>query len=298
MAKILLIDDSEENRAAIEALLSDEGHGLEVVSQGRLAVSRARAAEPDLILIDLLLPGIPSWHLIRDLHRDPALIGVPILGVSPEAMGGARERALAAGCVAFIGVPICREGARGTIAHHLREREQNDITQTRPLAFGTPSIRTRPRARVLLASADSDFLHLYAATLRYRRYQVETVSSAAGILDRIDAERPHLVVLDRTLSDGPGVEASRRVKARQRDPFVPVLLLVDPNAAMDVLVQRSRARGIVEIGAGEEDDRDVLRVRRGLQPPTEVDAVDDRHEDVEDDQVGSRRGDQPFRLGS
>ncbi|HKB69417.1 MAG TPA: response regulator [Thermoanaerobaculia bacterium] len=258
MAKILLIDDSEENRAAIEALLSDEGHGLEVVSQGRLAVSRARAAEPDLILIDLLLPGIPSWHLIRDLHRDPALIGVPILGVSPEAMGGARERALAAGCVAFIGVPICREGARGTIAHHLREREQNDITQTRPLAFGTPSIRTRPRARVLLASADSDFLHLYAATLRYRRYQVETVSSAAGILDRIDAERPHLVVLDRTLSDGPGVEASRRVKARQRDPFVPVLLLVDPGG-MDAAIAGSGADDFLEVPFPEVELRHRVR---------------------------------------
>jgi len=182
MARILLVDDSEENRAALDAIASAEGHALEIVRESRVAADRARAIDPDLVIVDLLLPGMPSWHLIRDLQREPALIGIPILGLSPAGMGGARQRALAAGCSAFIGVPIATEAARATIAHHLRGREQNDITQTRPLAFGTPSIRSRPRARVLLASGDADFLHLYGATLRYRRYHVDTVSSAAEIL--------------------------------------------------------------------------------------------------------------------
>ena len=275
MARILLVDDSEENCAALEALLSAEGHAVETVRESRHALKRARETQPDLVLVDLLLPGVPSWHLIRDLHREPALIGVPILGLSPEGMGGARQRALAAGCAAFVGVPVAPEAARGTIAQHLREREQNDITQTRPLAFGTPSIRTRPRARVLLASADADFLHLYAATLRYRRYQVDTASSTAEVLERVDGAPPHLVVLDRELSDGPGIDASRRVKARQRDPLVPVLLLADPDGveaaitgsgADDFLLVpfheselRHRVRSLLFLASAVEGERDRSR---------------------------------------
>ena len=275
MARILLVDDSEENRAALESLLAAEGHALETVRESRLALDRARQAGPDLVIVDLLLPGLPSWHLIRDLRREPQLIGIPVLGLSPEGMGGARQRALAAGCAAFIGVPVSPETARATIAHHLREREQNDVTQTRPLAFGTPSIRTRPRARVLLASADADFLHLYAATLRYRRYQVDTASSTAEVLERIESPGPHLLVIDRTLADGSGIEASRRVKTRSRDPLLPVLLLTDPSeveaaitgsGADDFLVVpfheaelRHRVRSLLFLSSAVEGERERSR---------------------------------------
>ena len=275
MARILLIDDSPEDSAALEALLSEDGHVLERISESASAVSRARGADPDLILIDLLLPGLPSWQLIRELQREPALFGIPIIGLSNEAMGGVRRRALAAGCADFLGVPLVPEAARRTITHHLRGREENDITQTRPLAIGTPSIRSRPRARLLLASADADFLHLYASTLRLRRYQVETVATIAELLSRVDAYRPHLVLLDRELADGPGIEASRRIKGRRRDPFVPVLLTTEAaqvdaaitgSGADDVLIRpfherelRHRIRNLLFLASAVEGERERSR---------------------------------------
>jgi signal transduction histidine kinase/chemotaxis response regulator CheB len=275
MARILLIDDSSENRAALEALLSTDGHALETVTAGRLAVSRARAVDPDLMLIDLLLPGIPSWHLIRELHRDPVLSGVPIVGLSSEAMGGARRRALAAGCSDFLSVPITPAAARAIIAHHLRNREESDITQTRPLAIGTPSIRSRARARLLIASGNPEFLHLYAVTLRYRRYLVESVASTSELLERIETVRPHLIVLDTELSDGSGIDASRRIKGRPRDPFLPVLLVVEPSSieaaiagsgADDFLVRpfpeteiRHRIRSLLFLASAVEGERERSR---------------------------------------
>ena len=275
MARILLIDDSPEEGAAFESLLAEDGHVLETVTDGVSAVSRSRSADPDLILIDLLLPGTPSWQIIRELQREPALFGVPIVGLSSEAMGGVRRRALAAGCADFLSLPIVREAARRTIALHLRSREENDITQTRPLAIGTPSIRSRPRARLLLASADADFLDLHSARLRLRRYQVETASSAAEVLARLDSTHPHLVLLDHVLADGPGIEASRRIKARRRDPFVPVLLVtappgIDPaltvSGADDVLIRpfhetelRHRIRNLLFLASAVEGERERSR---------------------------------------
>jgi len=271
MARILLIDDSPEDGAALEELLAADGHVLETVADGASAVSRARVADPDLVLIDLLLPGTPSWQLVRELQREPALFGVPIIGLSTEAMGGVRRRALAAGCADFLSLPLSREGVRRTVAHHLRSREENDITQTRPLAIGTPAIRSRPRARLLLASADAGFLDLHAATLRMRRYQVETASSTAEILARVDTALPHLVMLDAVLADGPGIEASRRIKARRREPFVPVLLATDgagveaalaTSGADDILVRpfrekelRHRIRNLLFLASAVEGER-------------------------------------------
>jgi signal transduction histidine kinase len=275
MARILLIDDSPEEGAAFESLLAEDGHVLETVTDGISAVARARGADPDLILIDLLLPGTPSWQIVRELQREPALFGVPIVGLSSEAMGGVRRRALAAGCADFLSLPIVRDAARRTIAHHLRSREESDITQTRPLAIGTPSIRSRPRARLLLASSDADFLHVQSAALRLRRYQVETASSVAEVLARIDSTHPHLVFLDHALADGPGIEASRRIKARRRDPFVPVLLVTDPagidpaltaSGADDVLIRpfretelRHRIRNLLFLAGAVEGERERSR---------------------------------------
>jgi signal transduction histidine kinase len=275
MARILLIDDSPEEGAAFESLLAEDGHVLETVTDGASAVARARVADPDLILIDLLLPGTPSWQIVRELQREPALFGVPIVGLSTEAMGGVRRRALAAGCADFLSLPILRDAARRTIARHVQSREENDITQTRPLAIGTPSIRSRPRARLLLASADSNFRELHAATLRLRRYQVETAESAAEVLARIDAAPPHLVMLDHGLADGSGIEASRRIKARRRDPFIPVLLVTDApgidsaltaSGADDALIRpfretelRHRIRNLLFLASAVEGERERSR---------------------------------------
>ena len=275
MARILLIDDSSEDAAVLGPLLAADGHVLEIAQDGASAVARARAAAPDLILLDLLLPGAPSWRLIRELQQEPTLFGVPVIGLSSEAMGGVRRRALAAGCVDFLSIPIGRESARAVLDRHLRSREENDITQTRPLAIGTPSIRSRPRARLLLASASPEFFHLHGTALRYRRYQIDTAASIEETLEKIETGMPQCVVLDVVLTDGTGIEASRRIKARRRDPLLPVLLIADTTAvdhaiagsgADEVLVRpfherelRHRLRSLLFLASAVEGEKERSR---------------------------------------
>ena len=258
MARILLIDDSPENRAAIESLAAEEGHSVETAAEGRRALPCARALGPDIILIDLLLPGVPSWQVIHELRQDPALALVPIVGMSGEAMGEARHRALAAGCADFLPLPIRPEAARHIVALHLRGREESDVTQTRPLAIGTPAIRSRTRARLLLASRDAGFREVHAAALRRRRYQVEAVASEAELLDRSERTRPHLALIDVELSDGAGAEACRRIKGRPRDPFLPVLLATDPGG-VEAAVATSGADDFILRPFGEAELRHRIR---------------------------------------
>ena len=104
--KILLIEDNEQNRYLTTFLL--EGHGYEVVCahDGLAGVEMARTEKPDLILLDIQLPGMDGYAVARALRANEALRTVSIIAVTSFAMVGDREKCLAAGCTGYIEKPI------------------------------------------------------------------------------------------------------------------------------------------------------------------------------------------------
>ena len=104
--KILLIEDNEQNRYLTTFLL--EGHGYQVVSapDGLAGVAMARDERPDLILLDIQLPGMDGYAVARALRSIATLRSVPIIAVTSFAMVGDREKCLAAGCTGYIEKPI------------------------------------------------------------------------------------------------------------------------------------------------------------------------------------------------
>lgn len=103
---ILLIEDNEANTMLASALLQRDGFGVEVASSAAEAKERLRATTPELILMDLQLPGEDGLTLTRELKADPATAGIPIVALTAHAMAGDRERALAAGCAGYIPKPL------------------------------------------------------------------------------------------------------------------------------------------------------------------------------------------------
>ncbi len=104
--KVLVIEDNEQNLYLMNFLLTR--HGFDVVSarDGREGISTARDAAPDLILLDIQLPGMSGHDVARELRRDPRFASVPIVAVTSYAMPGDREQVLAAGCTGYIEKPI------------------------------------------------------------------------------------------------------------------------------------------------------------------------------------------------
>jgi two-component system, cell cycle response regulator DivK len=105
-ARILLIEDNEQNRYLLTFLL--EQHGYEVVPavSGPLGLELAAKICPDLILLDIQLPGMDGYAVARALKGDPRLKSTPIVAVTSYAMVGDRERVLAAGAEGYIEKPI------------------------------------------------------------------------------------------------------------------------------------------------------------------------------------------------
>jgi len=107
MRKLLCIEDNEDNLYMLQLRFDVLGR-YEVLSarNGAAAIAMVTSERPDLILMDLDLPGIDGWEATRRLKADPATRDIPIIALSAYAMAGDREKALATGCNDFDSKPI------------------------------------------------------------------------------------------------------------------------------------------------------------------------------------------------
>lgn len=104
--RILLIEDNEQNRYLATFLLERHGYRVQVAADGLAGVEAAKASPPDLILLDIQLPGLDGHAVARTLRGVPALAAVPIIAVTSYAMTGDREKVLEAGCDGYLEKPI------------------------------------------------------------------------------------------------------------------------------------------------------------------------------------------------
>jgi CheY-like chemotaxis protein len=107
MTRVLYVEDNEDNVYLLKMRLElIEGYDIAVANDGGEAIAQVNADAPDLILMDLNLPGIDGWEATRRLKADPKTKGIPVIALTAHAMAGDRERALAAGCEDFDTKPI------------------------------------------------------------------------------------------------------------------------------------------------------------------------------------------------
>lgn len=120
MTKVLVIEDNERNRYLISFLLKGEGYDVIEAVTGEEGIETAMRERPDLILMDIQLPGIDGYETTRRIRASPADRKVPIIALTSYAMTGDRERALAAGCTGYVEKPINPDTIMGEIQKYLR----------------------------------------------------------------------------------------------------------------------------------------------------------------------------------
>jgi CheY-like chemotaxis protein len=106
MAKILLVEDNAMNRDMLSRRLLRSGYVVAMAVDGREGIAMAHAERPDLILMDLSLPGIDGWEATRLLKSDDATRRIPVIALTAHAMSSDRQRAIEAGCDDYDTKPI------------------------------------------------------------------------------------------------------------------------------------------------------------------------------------------------
>ncbi|MGD9007100.1 MAG: response regulator [Desulfobacteraceae bacterium] len=104
--KVLVIEDNDQNLYLVTFLLKKNGFAVVAARNGRDGIKMACEQMPELILLDIQLPGMNGYEVARQLCRIDAVKEIPIVAVTSYAMVGDREKALDAGCTGYIEKPI------------------------------------------------------------------------------------------------------------------------------------------------------------------------------------------------
>ena len=106
MARILLIEDNENNRDMLSRRLLRRGFDIVMALDGEEGLVTAGTHKPDLILMDISLPGLSGWEAIQDLKKDAQTKSIPIIALTAHALSSDREKALAIGCDGYEPKPV------------------------------------------------------------------------------------------------------------------------------------------------------------------------------------------------
>ncbi len=104
MPRILVVDDNADNRDVLSRRLQRKGFSVTCANGGKEAVEQATTNSPDLILMDMNMPGIDGWEATGQIREQG--IEIPIIALTAHAMTGDRERALEAGCTDYHAKPV------------------------------------------------------------------------------------------------------------------------------------------------------------------------------------------------
>ncbi len=106
MTKILLVEDDEMNRDMLSRRLIKRGYEVVLAVDGEQGVAMSGSENPDLILMDMSLPGIDGWTATRQVKANDTTREIPVIALTAHAMAGDREKALEAGCDDFDTKPV------------------------------------------------------------------------------------------------------------------------------------------------------------------------------------------------
>lgn len=106
MKRVLVVEDNAANMRLVGDILSRAGYGVLKAMTAQDGIDTARAELPDLVLMDIQLPGKDGLTATREMKADPALAGIPVMALTAHAMSGDEDRILAAGCDRYVSKPI------------------------------------------------------------------------------------------------------------------------------------------------------------------------------------------------
>ncbi len=119
MAKILVVEDNATNMMLAVFLLQSAGHAVLSATDAEAGLTLARDEQPELILMDIHLPGMDGLEATALLKQDDATRAIPVVALTALAMKGDEERIRAAGCDGYIAKPMDYQAFLATVAAHL-----------------------------------------------------------------------------------------------------------------------------------------------------------------------------------
>lgn len=236
--RILIAEDDILVRRLIKRLLEREGYCVIPAATGGACLEKARKFKPSLIILDLHLPGLNGFEVLRKLQAAKWGERIPVLCITgvldpKNLLGSAAYGMRAAG---FVRKPFHNRRLVDKVrrlvephAHRLSRREptrDGKGSTLRPHAKNVPRTPAKaPSKLVLIADDDPQFLDLLKTACESRGYRVETASTGKDALNKIIESRPDLVVLDLRLPDTDGLQVCGQLKLDASTRAIPAVIV-------------------------------------------------------------------------
>src|SRR5579883_641582 len=232
---VLVVEDQSSNLRLLRTTLERAGYRVLEAGDAEEARQALSSTRPDVILMDIQLPGQDGLSFTRELKAQPETADIPVVAVTAYAMAGDEERALAAGCTAYIAKPLDTRALPARLAAILDGAQQAGCPRSDPArrkrtasrAEG-PSASAEPAqstGRVLVIDDERSSRTLIARQLASRGFTVLTAVDGASGLALARDERPDVVLLDLLLPDVDGHEVCRTLRADPLTAAVPIVML-------------------------------------------------------------------------
>ncbi len=240
----LVIDDEEDSRLLIAEQLRELGCDVFLAPSGKQGLRLAREKRPDLITLDLMMPGMNGWEVLRRFQADPELRDVPVVIVSIVA---GENRGTLFGAVEIVDKPVGRSTLKRVIEKHLRPRRRGEVLV----------VDDDPSSRQLLAELVGEY-----------GFRVVEASNGAEGLAQIARSKPDLVLLDLMMPVMDGLAFLSRLRKNPEHRHLPVIVVSAKDLTLNEL-KRLDDQVLAVLAKGDSLDEalnDVMRRALGVGP--------------------------------
>ncbi|MFC0384098.1 PleD family two-component system response regulator [Muricoccus vinaceus] len=241
-ARVLVVDDIAANLKLLEARLNAEYYEVALANSGPDALRAANAWAPDVILLDVMMPGMDGYEVCRHLKASPLTAHIPVVMITALVEQAERVRGLEAGADDFLSKPVDHATLFARLRALLRTKQVLDAFRLRAetakdLGFEPmpdPS-RSVAGAHALLATEDDAEAMSLSGILAQDGVVVTRAADVNTAWDRLLHEEFDLAVLSLWLDEGEGLRLASRMRAQTSMREVPVLLVADVDQRNQVL---------------------------------------------------------------
>ena len=235
-ARILVVDDIPANVKLLEVKLTAEYFDVITASNGPAAIELARNEAPDLILSDVMMPGMDGFELCRQLKADPETSHIPLVMVTALSDVSDRVRGLEAGADDFLTKPVNDIALFARVRSLARLKQMMDELRVRQAATGNGEMLAEvdldtadglSDARVLLADPSDTLAGKVQAYLAEDGHQTQHVKSGREALELAEAEAFDLLIVSLHLGREDGLRLCSQFRSHDETRHMPILLLLD-----------------------------------------------------------------------